>query len=132
MRNVVPFSRPLGWIVDLELRDRDALIVAEFLRDVPRPKRGALWPYRSIAVWARLNLDWLTAADIPERNLILLDIRAARQRVLPPIIERCDALDGYISLVGVALVARRTRDAAAKAALRQLTRDPRILERLGL
>jgi hypothetical protein len=132
MRNVAPFARPLGWVVDLALRDRAALIAAEFLRELPRPKQGASWPYGAVAVWAQLNLDWLTSADIPERNLILLDIRAARQRVLPPIIERCAALDGYISLVGVALVARRTRDAATNSALRRLTRDPRILERLGL
>ena len=132
MDNVAPFARPLGWVVDLDLRDRDALIAAEFLRELPRPKRQGSWSYGAVAVWAQLNLDWLAAVDIPERSLVLLDVRAARQRVLPPIIERCAALDGHISLVGVALVARRTRDAATGVALRRLTRDPRILERLGL
>jgi hypothetical protein len=83
-------------------------------------------------MWAQLHLDWLATADIPERYLIMLDIRAARQRVLPPIIERCATLSGYLSLVGVRLVARRTHDAATRKALRRLTRDPRILERLDL
>jgi hypothetical protein len=130
--NVVLFARPLGWVVDLELRGRDAIIAAEFLRELPSPKRHAAWPYNLVAVWGQLHLDWLATADIPERNLIMLDIRAARQRVLPPIIERCAALQGYLSLVGVRLVARRTHDPVTRTALRRLTRDPRILERLEL
>jgi hypothetical protein len=126
------FARPLGWVVDLDLQGRDVQIVAEFLHSLPHPKRHASWPYGAIAVWAELNLDWFATVDVPERNLVLLDIRAARQRVLPPLIERCAALAGYVSLVGVALVARRTRNAATDAALRRLTRDSRVIERLGL
>jgi hypothetical protein len=132
MDNVAPFARPLGWVVDLDVSGRDAIIAAEFLRELPSPKRHAAWPYDLIAVWAQLHLDWLATADIPERYLILLDIRASRQRVLPPMIERCANLSGYLSVVGVKLVARRTHDSATCAALRRLTRDHRVLERLGL
>jgi hypothetical protein len=120
--NVAPFARPLGWVVDLDVRGRDAIIAAEFLRELPSPKRHAAWPYDLVALWAQLHLDWLATVDIPERYLILLDIRAARQRVLPPMIERCAALRGHLSLVGVKLVARRTHDARTRAALRGLTR----------
>jgi hypothetical protein len=130
--NVAPFARPLGWVVDLDVSGRDAIIAAEFLRELPSPKPHAAWPYSFVAVWADLHLDWLATADIPKRYLILLDIRAARQRVLPPIIERCATLQGYLSLVGVKLVARRTHDTVTRMALRRLTRDPRILERLDL
>lgn len=132
MDNVAPFARPLGWVVDLDVSGRDAIIAAEFLRELPSPKRHAVWPYNLVAVWAQLHLDWLATADIPERYLILLDIRAARQRVLPPIVERCATLQGYLSLVGVRLVARRTHDPATCTALRRLTRDPRVLARLEL
>jgi hypothetical protein len=126
------FARPLGWVVDLDVQGTDAQILAEFLRSLPHPKRRASWPYGAVAVWAELNLEWFATVDVPERNLLLLDMRASRQRVLPPLIERCATLGGYVSLVGVALVARRTRDAATDAALRRLTRDWRVIERLGL
>jgi hypothetical protein len=132
MDNVAPFARPLGWVVDLDVRGRDAIIAAEFLRELPSPQPHGAWSYDLVALWAQLHLEWLATADIPERYLIMLDIRAARQRVLPPIIKRCATLRGYLSLVGVKLVARRTHDAVTRAALRGLTRDPRILERLDL
>jgi hypothetical protein len=129
---VAPFARPLGWVVDLDLRGPDAIVAAEFFRELPSPKRHGAWPYDLVAEWAQLHLEWLAIADIPERHLLMLDIRAARQHVLPPMIERCATVQGYLSLVGVKLVARRTHDAVTRAALRQLTRDPRILERLEL
>jgi hypothetical protein len=72
VHNVTPFSRPLGWVVDLDLRGRDAIIAAEFLRELPSPKRYAAWPYTLVAVWADLHLDWLATTDIPERNLVML------------------------------------------------------------
>jgi hypothetical protein len=124
--------RPLGWIVDFDLRGRDAIIAAEYLRELPYPRGLGAWPYSLVAVWAQMHLDWLEIADIPERHLVMLDIRAARQRVLPPVIERCATIQGFLSTTGVALVARRTHDAPTRAALCRLTRDPRILERLDL
>jgi hypothetical protein len=126
------FARPLGWIVDLELSGRDARIVAQFLRDLPHPKRYPAWPYSAIAVWAQLNLDALAALEVPEQKLLLLDLRASRQRVLPRVIARCAVLDGYISLVGISLVARGTYDPKTRSALRRLTRDRRIHERLAI
>jgi hypothetical protein len=66
----------LDGVVDLDVSGRDAIIAAEFLRELPSYKRHAAWPYSLVAVWADLHLDWLATADIPERNLVMLDIRA--------------------------------------------------------
>ena len=131
MASVTRFARPLGWVVDLDLRGDDARVVADFLRQLPRPKRGTSWSYDAVAIWAQINLDVLETIDADPTSK-LQALRETRQRVLPHIIERCAALDGYLSLVGIGLLARTSPSTATSAALRRLTRDPRIHERLGL
>lgn len=114
--SVSQIVRPLGFVLDLDVRGYEALLIAEAAAGMP--KRRAVWTYRALAL--RLQ--------ILERLVVSDEVR----RDLAPLIKRCWMIrERRFSVVGAALVAR-DRDEATSVALRKLTRDPRILERLEL
>ena len=131
MGDVVQFVRPLAWTLDLDLRADEARIVAEFLSQLPK----RTLTYAALARVVALHLQWLegeSAQSQVARESFYTRLRAERERVLPALVERCDRLEGAVSLAGAALVARQPRDEQTVIALRRLTRDARVLERLGL
>ena len=109
MNNIVPFARPLGWVLDLDLQGDEIRSLAEVLAWCSKPKRRPT--YRLVALRCRIVAACVMSPGVRERLLGLA--------------ERCDQIhERPISLAGMKLVA--TGDVSA----RKLTRDPRILERL--
>ena len=115
---VVPFARPLGWVLDLDVRGvHEAQMVGEVLANIPKTMKNR--SYRGLALRMR----------VLERVVVRDDVR----RDLAALAERCDSIHSRaFSVTGAALVARYPRDDATRAQLRKLTRDQRVLERLGL
>jgi hypothetical protein len=106
--------RPLGWVLDLDVRGAaDARHVAKLLTQLP-PSR-ALLPYRAFAIW--LHIHVATGAFSADVMLI---------------IKRCEGVPGHVSVAGTALVARQHWDAATRREIADLARDQRVLERLEL
>jgi hypothetical protein len=110
--SVVPFVRPLQWILDLDLRGDEIRTIAEVMAWSAKPKRHPT--YRLVALRCRIVAACVTSPEV-------------RQQLLKLAV-RCDQVsDRAISLVGMKLVA--TGDVAA---LRKVTKDTRVVERSGL
>jgi hypothetical protein len=115
--DVVHLPRALAWIADLQLSGWEAQLVAEALAGLP--KRIRMRTYRYLALRLRILQELVVSDDV--------------RRDLGPIIDRCGlVLAQNFVVTGAALVARQPRDEATVIALRKLTRDARVLERLGL
>lgn len=112
MSNVVQFVQPLAWAVELDLRGDQAGTFADLFAWSSRPKRPPT--YRLAALRCRIVAACVISDDV--------------RRELHELAARCDQLwELPISLAGMRAIA--TGDVAA---VRKLTRDSRVLERLNL
>jgi hypothetical protein len=115
MGDVVHFARPLQWVLDLDVHGDEIRTLAEVCAWGRRPRRSPT--YRLVALKCRIVAECVTSSEVQQELLGLAG--------------RCDQISQKpISLVGMNLVA--ADDDAARKELRKLTRDARVLKRLGL
>jgi hypothetical protein len=106
----VQFVQPLGWMLDLDLRGDQVRTFAEVFAWSSKPRRAPT--YRLAALRCRIVAACVSSDDV--------------RRELHELAERCDQIwERPLSLAGMKEIA--TGDIAA---LRKLTRDARVLERL--
>jgi hypothetical protein len=108
----VQLPRPLEWIIELDLHGDQIRTLAEAMATYP--KRGRRPTYRHVALRCMIVAACVISPEVREQ--------------LHELAGRCGRLrEKRISLVGMKLVATEDHET-----LRNLSRDPQILERLGL
>ena len=117
MGTVVPFARPLGWVLDLDVRGvYEAQMVGEVLANIPKTMKNR--SYRGLALRMR----------VLERVVVRDDVR----RDLAALAERCDSLHSRaFSVTGAALVARYPRDDATLRAIAKADARPTRTRAIG-
>ena len=119
MGDVIPFARPLGWVLDLDLHGDQVRTVAEVLAWMSRPKRRPT--YRLVALRCRIVAACVVSDDV-RRELNELAERCA-QSLWPP-----DSVN-YVFGIGCKPCARNTPWLGGAGA-RNRTRDLRFTKPL--
>jgi hypothetical protein len=126
MGTVVPFTRKLGWIADLDLEGQGLRDTATILAKLA--KRSDISSYGAL----RRILEKELASLRRQRatGFVTALWRQHRLDLLPRLIAACDRRGDYLSLRGVDLLQDAACSSRALAAALELTRDTEIEKRL--
>ena len=123
------FARPLGWVVDLDLRGPEEIRRTAIALCRLRPPD--ICSYHDVAIVLEQELDRLKA-NPPQSNVLHRQWYAQRLRSLPRQIGVCRGRTDDLSLRGVALMVESRLTFAKLARILRLTTDKRVLERAGV